>query len=223
MTDWIAWHHAYEDPESSLSRRLRVVQQCIREALTSITADRSEDVRVLSLCAGDGRDLLPVLREYQPKRPRVLLVESNLRLAEVARRRVAQLQLRGVDVLRGDAGDTSTCAGVAPAHLVLACGIFGNITTEDGRRTVAALRRVTAPGGLVIWTRGRKPASDPSEGVRIWFTSEGFCERSFTAPREEKFRVGMHQLKPNSARPYRPGVRMFAFTETTEPSGSPGA
>jgi hypothetical protein len=224
MTDWIAWHRAYDDPDSSLSRRLRVVQQCIREALTQITAAVCpDDVRVLSLCAGDGRDLLPVLGEWHRKQPRALLVESDPRLTEIARRRVAHLQLTGVEVLNGDAGDTSMSAGVAPAHLVLACGVFGNITTDDGRRTVAALRRLTTPGGFVIWTRGRKPASDPSDCVRAWFTSEGFHERSFTAARQDKFRVGMNQLEPFGAQPYRPGIRMFAFASATESSEPPDA
>jgi hypothetical protein len=58
--DWQAWHEKYDDPASSLARRLRVVQARIREALDACPPGR---VRVVSLCAGQGRDLLEVLGE----------------------------------------------------------------------------------------------------------------------------------------------------------------
>lgn len=59
---WIDWHAAYDDPHSSLAQRLVVVQQCIREALDFLAATAAASgLRIISLCAGDGRDLLPVL------------------------------------------------------------------------------------------------------------------------------------------------------------------
>ncbi|HEY6741727.1 MAG TPA: hypothetical protein VI110_05150, partial [Lapillicoccus sp.] len=58
MTYWESWHGAYVDPSSSLSRRLAVVRDRIDQWLDG-TAPRP--VRVVSLCAGDGRDLLEVL------------------------------------------------------------------------------------------------------------------------------------------------------------------
>ncbi len=52
MRDWQGWHQRYDDPDSALSRRLRLVQAHICSFL-----DRVEDpVRVVSACAGDGRD-----------------------------------------------------------------------------------------------------------------------------------------------------------------------
>lgn len=211
--DWIGWHREYDDPASSLARRLVVVQQYIRRVLDAISEVSAQDeVRVISLCAGDGRDLLPVLGDCERGVDvRALLVERDARLAGQARRRARELNLSHVDVRTDDAGSTSAYADIAPAHLVLACGVFGNITADDGRGTVASLRTLTAPNGVVVWTRGRESTGDPSSDVRNWFGDAGFTERSFTTPAEPRFRVGMHQLDPASAQAYQPDVRMFTF------------
>ena len=62
MGDWTSWHAQYEDPASPLSQRLAAVQQQIALAL-----DRAAPgpLRLLSLCAGQGRDVLPV---FEPGR-----------------------------------------------------------------------------------------------------------------------------------------------------------
>jgi hypothetical protein len=60
MTDSIGWHERYDDPDSSVARRLVVVQRRIAEVLDAL-APLGEQ-RVLSLCAGTGRDLIEVLR-----------------------------------------------------------------------------------------------------------------------------------------------------------------
>ena len=58
MKDWAAWHGRYDDPALSLSRRLGAVQARIRDALDQAGPGR---IRLVSLCAGDGRDVLGVL------------------------------------------------------------------------------------------------------------------------------------------------------------------
>ncbi len=213
--DWIAWHQEYDEPESTLARRLRVVQAHIRQALELTGGDTAtEAIRVISLCAGEGRDLLPVLAETDRfAGVRARLVELDPRLAERARQRARQLSLDNVEVVDGDAGRTTAYEGMVPAHLVLACGVFGNITAHDIRRTVEVLRTLTAPEGFVVWTRGRRPEFDGSSEVRSWFSQEGFTERSFTAPSDARFRVGLNQLSAAAAHPYRSGVRMFSFVD----------
>ena len=56
---WVRWHEAYQDPGSAQFRRLVLVQSEIRQALDAAPPG---PIRVLSLCAGNGRDLLEVLR-----------------------------------------------------------------------------------------------------------------------------------------------------------------
>src|SRR6185436_14614405 len=82
-THWIQWHEKYDDPDSHLPRRLAVVRARIAEALERCSPG---PIRVVSMCAGDGRDLLYVLQTH-PRAADVSgrLVELNPALAERAR------------------------------------------------------------------------------------------------------------------------------------------
>ena len=53
MRDWVAWHEGYDDPSSGLSARLTLVKQHLAGALDQAPAGPA---RLLSLCAGQGRD-----------------------------------------------------------------------------------------------------------------------------------------------------------------------
>ena len=71
-TDWVAWHRDYADPESALSGRLEEVREQIRRALPDAPA------RVLSICAGQGDDLLTVVRDHRaPVTGRLVELDSH--------------------------------------------------------------------------------------------------------------------------------------------------
>src|ERR1041385_5412799 len=144
---WVRWHESYEDPNSSLAKRLTVVRRRIAEA-----QDRCPPgpIHVISMCAGDGRDLLGVL-ERHPRAADVTgrLVELDPQLADRAR----DAAPAGIKVCCQDAGQTDAYAGTARADLLLSCGIFGNVTHEDIRRTIETWPMLCAPGATVIWTR----------------------------------------------------------------------
>src|SRR5579862_2700125 len=146
MSEWTAWHEGYT-PGSPLARRLAVVQRLLREALDTAAAG---PIQMISMCAGDGRDILGVLSEH-PRRGdvRARLVELDADLAQRARERAAEVSPT-IEVVTGDASSTRSFAGAVPAGIVLACGIFGNITDEDIHHTVAHLPSLCAPNATVI-------------------------------------------------------------------------
>lgn len=195
--DWNEWHAHYDDPRSSLSRRLEVV----REQLAAILDRRGPvPTRVLSVCAGDGRDVLPVLARCHASASAVL-VELDSTLASAARRTAAELGLTSVEVRTADAGQLDTYAGVPPADIVLACGVFGNITDADVRSTIRTLPQLLAANGSVIWTRGDRLRGDPTDHdgdpadmVRRDFAEHGFVEEAFVRPDDASFRVGVHRI-----------------------------
>jgi cyclopropane fatty-acyl-phospholipid synthase-like methyltransferase len=211
--DWHEWYRAYDDPASSLSRRLDVV----RTQLDSLLASAAPGpVRLLSLCSGDGRDTLPVIAVCGVDVSAVL-VELDPGLASAARSAVAKHGLTSIEIRTMDAGDTACAAGGIPADVVMACGIFGNITDQDVAHTISTLPSLLAEGGHVIWTRGRRVpqdptevTGDPSETVRALFVDTGFEEVVFVRPDDASFRVGVARW-PHPGSPYEAGVRMFDF------------
>jgi hypothetical protein len=206
VTDWSAWHAEYDDPDSYLVHRLRIVQG---EIAAWLAAQPDGPLRAVAACAGEGRDLLPVLAAAPDgKRVRARLVELDPVLAARAEdtARAAGLD---VEVVRGDAGLTDTYAGAVPAGLVLMCGVFGNIPDDDIPRTVGTLPSLCADGATVIWTRTRR-APDLTPAVRRWFAEAGFAEVAWHAPEGEEFSVGVHRLTA-PPRPLETGRRMFAF------------
>src|SRR6266540_693337 len=104
MTDWIKWHKDYDDPESSLSQRLAVVRKRIAEVLDRAPAGA---IRVASMCAGEGRDLLGVL-ESHPRGRDVSgrLVEFDPRLADQAR----SVAPATIEILCANAGESDAYA-----------------------------------------------------------------------------------------------------------------
>jgi ubiquinone/menaquinone biosynthesis C-methylase UbiE len=203
--DWHAWHEAYDDSGSSLARRLEVVRDRIARSLDSAPPG---EISVLSVCAGQGRDLLGAL-EGHPRRNdvRALLVELDPRNASAARQRTEELGLPKVQVVTGNAARTDQYQSHAPADVVLVCGLFGNITAQDIQRTVAHCAALCRPGGTVVWTRHREePDLVPS--ICDWFAENGFTLESVTPPGQTA--VGVHRYT-GRARRMVPAAEMFTF------------
>lgn len=174
--DYVDWHHWYDDPTSGMSWRLQVVRGYLVGAL-----DRQPGpLTALSLCAGDGRDLLGVLAERSDaERVRAVLVELHPQLAEAARVGAASAGLADrVEVRTADASTPSTWADVVPADLVLLVGIFGNISDADLWRTLDAAPALCAPGATLLWSRGRD-RTDLNPRIRTRLTAAGFTELSY--------------------------------------------
>jgi len=203
--DWVAWHADY-DSDTPLRRRLEIVQRHIRARLDE--SDGSP-IRVIGICAGQGRDLLGAVDGHRAAAGvKGRLVELDPRLAAEARRRCAQLGLGDTEIVVGDAGTTRAYEGATPADLVLACGVFGNISDRDIERTVRALPMLCAPDATVIWTRHRRPP-DITPVIRGWFRDAGFEEIAFEPVPDSPGSVGVARLTSTPA-PFR-RRRLFRF------------
>ena len=218
MKDWVAWHAAYDDPASHLSARLSRVQAHLRQAIDRASAG---SLRLVSLCAGQGHDVLSVLADH-PRRGDVnpVLIESDPRNVELARSRAQAAGLPQVDIRQADASRVSGFADALPADILLLCGIFGNVSDADIRRTVEAAPALCAPGGTVIWTRHRRPP-DLTPQIRAWFAAGGFDEVAFDAlDTVTATGIGVHRRRLTAAT--RPaGARAAGGPDSADQSGGP--
>jgi hypothetical protein len=225
--DWAKWHDAYDDPSSPLRTRLALVQRHLSDALA---ASPPGPVSLVSLCAGQGHDVLGVLPGH-PRRADVsaVLVELDPHNAGLASARAAQAGLTGIDVRLADAGMVASYADALPADVLLLCGIFGNVSDTDIRRTIAAAAGMCVPGGTVIWTRHRRPP-DLTPHMRNWFAAAGFEEAAFeTPPVRRLVSVGVHRRAVTdqraatshagaaASRPGLPAGRLFGFISPAPP------
>lgn len=205
IVDWRAWHDDYADPESALGRRLAVVQRHLRSRLNCAPGGR---VRVISVCAGQGHDLIGVLVDHA-RRTEITarLVEMDPQNARLARGAARDAGLDGVEVVTADAALTDVYEGAVPADVVLLCGVLGNITSDDITRTIRCLPSLCAEQASVIWTRHRHPP-DLTPFIRESFAEHGFDEVAFES--SPPFGVGVDRLV-ESPRPFEPGLRLFEF------------
>lgn len=216
--DWARWHDGYDDPTSPLNSRLAMVQRHLSDALVAAPAG---PVRLVSLCAGQGHDVLGVL----PAHPRqsdvhAVLVELDPHNASLAAQRAAQAGLASVAVRQADAAIVASYADALPADVLLLCGIFGNVSEADIARTIAATAALCAPGATVIWTRHRRPP-DLTPQLREWFSQAGFDELAFGSPDAGGLLgVGAHRLTTASTgadgTARLPADRLFTFGTATD-------
>ncbi len=180
LRDYEAWLRDYDDPDSGLSWRLDVVRSAIAAALDTLPGP----VGIVSVCAGDGRDVIGVLAA-RPERLDVsaTLLEIHPGIADRARTaaKTAGLSTR-VRVQTLDAGMSDAYLDLVPAELVLLVGVFGNISHADLHRTIAASPQLCAPDAWLIWTRGRGgELMDCNDDIRASFRDAGFTELNYVS------------------------------------------
>ena len=208
--DWVQWHSAYDDPDSSLSRRLSIVQRLIRDAVDTAP---SGPIRMLSLCAGDARDIAGALKDH----PRAQdssgeLIELDARLVQDAQANVAAAGV-ALDARCGDAADTEAFASVVPVDVLLLVGIFGNVTEEDVATTIRAVPAICRSGATVIWTRHRREP-DLTPRIRQWFEAANCSPIDFFSPGPASFAVARERFMPGGpAHALALPARLFTFRD----------
>ncbi len=208
LRDYRSWHEQYDDPTSPLAERLRIVQHRLGELLSAAPAG---PIRLISMCAGQGRDVIGVLPGHERRSDvRGVLVELDPANVSLAREAATDAGLTSLEVIEGDASKSDIYESFVPADVVLACGIFGNVSGADVENTVRTLSMLCNRGAAVIWTRHRREP-DLNREIRRWLVESGFEELSFDAPDNASLSgIGTMRLGAAPA-PWRRGHRFFTF------------
>ena len=212
--DWSTWHDTYEDPASPISLRLALVQDETRKA---IERRPPGPIRLVSICAGQGRDVIGVLASH-PRQADVAaaLLEFDPENVEMARQHAMAAGLSNVSARVADASCTDCYDGVIPADVLLVCGVFGHLSSDDVHQTISYLPRLCGPEATVIWTRHaglRHGSANLTPSIRAWLQDSGFEELAFRTT-VDGHGVGAHRLV-TAPKPYEPGLRLFTFLDPT--------
>jgi hypothetical protein len=163
-------------------KRLAAVQEHFAKCLDEAPAG---PVRVVSICAGDGRDVMGVLATH-PRRDDVKAWLVELDAASVAAGREKRTAAGLTDIVtfvHGDATDFATYWNILPCDVVLVCGVLGHVRPDEREMLVEKLAAFCKPGGYVIWTRGVKRGMARYRAFQDLFESRSFerAHESLTA------------------------------------------
>lgn len=210
--DWTNWHERYEI-SLPLRERLSAVRTQIVLALSKVAA---EPVQVISICAGDGRDLIGSLVAFdQRKTVRASLIEMNAELVAKGQTAIDHFCLSDQVTFRcGDATQSGTYVGISPAHVVVLSGVFGNLKENDVRRLIVSLQSLCHRGASVIWTRNLVEFDDGEKAtqmIRKCFLAADFREEVLARTPQGVFAVGTHTFQ-GEPRPLPEDGTLFEFT-----------
>lgn len=207
---WFEWHDLY-NTEPKLQQRLQIVREYIWSAIDASPAGK---IRVVSLCAGDGRDLLGTLASH-PRKNDVYgrLVELNPQLADRGKASVESAGLSNqLEFINGDASNSSNYIGVVPADIIIVCGIFGNLADEaELRRLISNLPVLAKKGSFALWTRGHSDGIAYSDTVRRVFQENQFEEVNFQLTLTGDMGVGIHRYLSEGL-PLPKNQQLFEFS-----------
>ena len=207
IADWNEWHHQYDDPDSELSHRSRLVRE---QVVAAVDAMPPGPVTVVSICGGQGLELIGALADH-PRRTDVRgrLVELDERNAEIAREGTRVAGIDGLEVLQGDASASDSYAGLPRADLVILSGVFGHLAPADRRTLIGALPQICGSGGKVVLTT-YEVQPERTEELRAIFGAVGFEEIDDTLTPGRTFGIIVEQLQA-AEEPFVAGASLFEF------------
>ena len=178
--EWNGWpEQAYQKAHYRL--RLEMVQQHLTECLD---AAPSGSVRIISMCAGDGRDVIGAVQSHARRRDVIAwLVELDQHSVAAGVRNAKIAGLDGTVNFRNEDATDYASYPFAPADILLVCGVWGHVPVCERDLLIRALTRLCKPGGMVVWTRGVSKRPDRVHEIEAHFANSEWeqCRHSFTA------------------------------------------
>jgi len=209
--DWVKWHENYE-ASPSLKARLLVVREHLSRCFDS---QPPGVIQVLSICAGDARDLIGLLATHPRKMDvKAYLVEDNAELVENGRKVIVEAGFEEqLQFVVADATISSTYLGLVPVDVVLMAGVFGNLRSEEVARLIRNLSSLCKCGGYVVWTRHRRLHNGLNQIalIRRLFSESDFEEILIEDTPDDSFTIGSHRYK-GAGQVLRGGIKLFEFT-----------
>jgi hypothetical protein len=206
--DWVRWpERAYRN--ESYRSRLRTVQDHVAECIDAVD---SGSVQIISICAGDGRDVIDVVRSHRRRDDvRACLIELDEGSVAAGRKRASSAGLQQqVTFVAGDATDLASYQGHVPCDIAIVCGVWGHVPPAERENLVVGLASILRPGGLVVWTRGVGEDLSRANEIRMHFNAPTWEESRMTVTPDGQWAVVTERYRGGAAVVPANG-RMFEF------------
>jgi hypothetical protein len=176
-------------------------------------------ITVVSICSGQGRDILGVLRDH-PRRDDVFvpMIEQDRRNADFARESARETALTHATVVVGDAGDSRSYVGITRASLVIMVGFLTHISDDDLGRLVAFLPQVSAAHGVALWCGGSQHVELPAR-MRTLLARADFVPLAVACAGDPRWNIGIERFE-GSPQTLDTGVRLFTVRTSITPHTS---
>jgi hypothetical protein len=208
--DWFAWHDNYRT-RPRMRQRLQIVREYLANCLNACPSGK---IQVISVCAGDSRDLTGTLYDH-PRTADVQarLVEIDERLVECGRTAAEAAGLgEQLEFIQGDATISSVYEGAVPAAIVLLCGVIGNIPEEELPGLMETLTYLCKPEAFLIWTRDLfEDGENRLASVRAMLQNSRFEEVNFRMTLTGNMGVGTHRYLGQTL-PLPKDKQLFVFS-----------
>src|SRR5262249_51249026 len=148
---WSQWHQLY-DVSPALMDRLTAVREQIRTTLDERAAG---PIQIISICAGDGRDLIGALSDHSRRHDvAAWLLDPDRASPPRGRAAGEEAGVQGqIRFLAADASRARSYVGLVPADVILVSGVIGHLRTRDVPWLIGNLPMLCKSGGCVIWNR----------------------------------------------------------------------
>jgi Putative methyltransferase len=188
---WTGWPaEAYA--QLQYQQRLQTVQEHLRGVLDDAPVGL---LRLISVCAGDGRDVIGTVRAHERRGDvSAWLVELDRQSVAAGIQEAAVAGLEGaVNFINADATDYATYQGVAPADIVLACGVWGHVPALERESLARALAGLCKPRGTVTWTRGVSSGLARLNEIEVLFARAKWENVRTTITADKKWAVATYR------------------------------
>jgi hypothetical protein len=205
---WTGWpDEAYA--QRRYQQRLQAVQEHLCSNLNEAPAGA---LRLISICAGDGRDLIGVLRTHERRTDvSAWLIELDCEsvAAGMQQTKAAGLE-NSVHFINGDATNYATYQGIGPADIVLACGVWGHVLAHERVSFATALAALCKAGGSVTWTRGVSNGTSRLHEIELIFARAVWEQVRTSVTADKKWAVVTHRYGGSQVK-LPPAGRIFNF------------
>jgi hypothetical protein len=149
-TGWRFWNEEYNNKESHLNKRLKIIKNNILNCFKLL-----DTPNVLSICSGEGKDILETILENNLNYNNVLLVDSDQESINLAKQYIFTHNMYNIKAVSADAGFIKTYDNFR-ADLLLAVGFFGHLSFNDIENTVIKIKQLLNNNAYIIWTANER-------------------------------------------------------------------